>query len=77
LTARNQRAKPALKAPGGASKETVMPKKLLFQERRVDPLKRPPPTRHHFVLEPVDFILVAVIILLTLWVNWLLGILPA
>ncbi len=53
-----------------------MPKKLLFQERRTDSNQRPHPPRHFLILEPVDLILVAVIIMLTLWVNWILGILP-
>jgi hypothetical protein len=53
-----------------------MAKRLQFLEKRSDPNKRQPPPRHHVIFEPVDAALLAVIALLMVWINWLLGILP-
>jgi hypothetical protein len=54
-----------------------MAKKLEFRKIRSDNRRQPErpedQDRRHLVLEPVDIALLAVIVLLVFWLQWLMG----
>ncbi len=54
-----------------------MVKKVRYQENRTDPSRRNPNKREHWVFEPLDWAILAVIVALVFWLQWLLGALPA
>ena len=54
-----------------------MVKKLRLQENRQDnPRRRRPDPRERWVFEPLDIALVAAIVALALWLQWLPAALP-
>ncbi len=56
---------------------THMVKKLRFQEHRPDPRRRKRQPRERWVFEPLDAALLAVIVAVLLWLQWLLAQSPA
>jgi hypothetical protein len=52
---------------------TPMVKRLRFLENRTDPKRRDPRKRDHWVFEPQDWAIIAAIVLVIVWLQWLLN----
>lgn len=50
-----------------------MVRKFRYRENRSDPNGRKPEPRFHYVFEPLDWALLAVIGAIVLWLQWLMG----
>jgi len=53
-----------------------MAKKIRYRESRHDRSRRPLQPHERWVFEPIDAVLVAIIVAIVFWLQWLLSVLP-